>query len=193
MNNLKKALQCLNLQKLVNFFDSNACILHKSRYHHEGFDIHCYLVIGNMIAEFEAGRVSEEAVMAACLHDIAKPRTAALNKRGEACFYGHEKVTDEELAEFLDPSYQGFSMVADLVRGHMLPYGASENTPEPWRGRNQEALRKLLLKYKGSTFAQYLEVLHLCDDKSCVRNDADLPVAEKEAEAIKSLLLQIAQ
>ena len=193
MNNLKKALQGLNLQKLVEFFGSNADILHRSQYHHEGFDIHCFLVIGNMLAEYEAGKVSEEAVVAACLHDIAKPRTAALNKRNEACFYGHENVTDEELAELLDPNYPGFNRVADMVRGHMLPFGASESTPEPWRGQNQEALSKLLEKYKSSTFRQDLEMLHKCDDGSCVRDDVDLSAAEKEAAAVRSLLLQIAQ
>lgn len=182
----------LNLKKLVDYFDANAEILHKSRYHREGFETHCLLVIDNMLSQREAGNVSEEAVMAACLHDIAKPRTAALNKRNEACFYGHEKVTKEELVEFLDPEYPGFDNVLDLIHGHMLPHGIGESTPEPFRGRNQEQL-DILLKRHDEQFKKDLMILSECDDHASVKSDDDLEQAEERASLTRDKLLQAAK
>ena len=184
MRSIEEALQSLNLQSLAEFFDHNAGILHRGRYHREGFDVHCYLVIGNMLAEYEAGRTSIDAVIAACLHDIAKPRTAALNKRGDACFYGHEKVTDEELASFLDPGYPGFERVAAMVRAHMLPHQMAEQA-SPKRQKRSDAL----LERFGEAFGQDLAILAECDDKGCVRDDADLPAAIKAAEETRRKLL----
>ena len=184
MENLKKALQSLNLQKLVAFIDSNAGVLHKSQYHHERYDTHCLLVIGSMIAEYEAGRASEEAVIAACLHDIAKPRTASRNKKGDACFYGHEKVTDEELAAFLDPSYPGFERVVELVRAHMLPHqmGGSPKLQKRYSA---------LLERFGEAFGQDLAILAKCDDGGCIRDDADLPEAIRASKETRELLLSL--
>ncbi len=179
----------LNLKKLLAFFDMNAEILHKSRYHREGFRTHCLLVIGNMMEAYEAGRVSEEAFVAACLHDIAKPRTAALNKRNEACFYGHENVTDEEVAEFLDPSYPGFEKVLALIRAHMLPLGIKENTPEPFRSKNRERLKAFLSEHD-KQFEEDLMILSDCDSRASVRSDDDLASAEERADAIRSKLLR---
>lgn len=181
--------KCLDLRKLVDFFDTNADILHKSRYHQEGFKTHCLLVVGAMLEEYEAGNVSEEAVVAACLHDIAKPRTAALNKRNEACFYGHENVTSEEFTEFLDPNYPGFGNAVDLVHGHMLPLGIGENTPEPFRGRNQEQLNSLLARHD-KQFERDLMILSDCDSHASVKSDDDLARAEEQASLTKDKLLQ---
>lgn len=181
----------LNLHKLIAFFDANSEILHKSRYHKEGFKIHCLLVIGSMLEQYESGEVSEEAVIAACLHDIAKPRTAALNKRNEACFYGHENVDDKEVAEFLDPNYSGFTKVVDLIRAHMLPLGIGENTPEPYRGRNQERLNSILNRHD-KQFEKDLMILSNCDTRASVVSDDDLAAAERKAAMIKDQLLQIA-
>ena len=180
----------LDLPKLVAFFDVNSEILHKSRYHKEGFRTHCLLVIGDMLTQYEAGQVSEEAVVAACLHDIAKPRTAALNKRNEACFYGHEKVTAEEAAEFLNPDYPGFSKVLDLIRGHMLPLGIGENTPEPFRSKNQECLRELLGKHD-KRFEEDLMILSGCDSRAGVKSDDDLALAEAKATSVRDRLLHL--
>lgn len=178
----------LDLQKLLAFFEANSEILHKSRYHKEGFKTHCLLVIEGMLAQYESGNVSEDAFVAACLHDIAKPRTAALNKRNEACFYGHEKVTTEEVAEFLNPDYPGFEKVLDLIRGHMLPLGVGENTPEPFRGRNQERLNDLLKRYD-EQFEKDLMALSDCDTRASIKSDDDLADAERRADSIKERLL----
>ena len=178
----------LNLRKLIAFFDTNSGILHKSRYHKEGFETHCLLVIEGMLAQYESGNVSEDAFIAACLHDIAKPRTAALNKRNEACFYGHEKVNAGEVAEFLSPDYPGFEKVLDLIRGHMLPLGVGENTPEPFRGQNQERLNNLLKRYD-EQFKKDLMTLSDCDTRAGIKSDDDLAEAERRADSIKKRLL----
>lgn len=179
----------LDLKKLVDYFDTNAEILHKSRYHKEGFKTHCLLVIDNILSQYEAGNVSEQAVVAACLHDIAKPRTAALNKRNEACFYGHENVTKEEVTEFLNPDYPGFEVVLDLIHGHMLPHGIGENTPEPFRGRNREQLNNLLGRHD-EQFEKDLMILAECDSNASVKSDDDLAQAEKQASLTRDRLLQ---
>ena len=178
----------LNLPKLMDFFDDNAGILHRSRYHKEDFRTHCLLVIDNMLTQYEAGNVSEEAVVAAYLHDIAKPRTAALNKRNEACFYGHENVTKNEVAEFLDPDYPGFEIVLDLIHGHMLPLGVGENTPEPFRGMNQEKLNALLKKHD-EQFKKDLTVLSECDSSASIKSDDDLPQVEEKASLVRANII----
>ena len=180
----------LNIRKLVAFLEANSEILHRSRYHKEGFKTHCLLVIDSMLAQYESGKVSEEAVIAACLHDIAKPRTAALNRRHEACFYGHEMVTEAEAAEFLQPDYPGFGKVLDLIHGHMLPLGIGENTPEPYRGRNQEQLDSLLQRHD-EQFEQDLMILADCDSHASIKSDDGLLEAERRANIAEAKLLQI--
>lgn len=182
-------IEGLNLRKLLSFLNDNAEILHKSRYHYEGFRTHCLLVIAGMLEKFESGVVSEPAFVAACLHDIGKPRTAKLNKRGEACFYGHENVTEEEIAAFLSPDYPEFQKVLDLVRGHMLPLGTGEETPEPYRSKNLERLNQFLDAYD-EQFEKDLMALSDCDKKSCVKSDDDLPAAEAKADETARRLLQ---
>lgn len=191
MNSVKKALECLNLQNLLEFFADNANCLHVSRYHKEDYPTHCLLVIHKMIEEFQEGRVSGAALVAACLHDIAKPRTAALNKRNEACFYGHENVTDEELTKFLSPSYPELQKVASLIRAHMLPMGVGEATPEPFRSQNQERLNAILAR-EDKVFESDLRILSISDQGASVKNDADLKEAERIAEATRATLNSIA-
>ncbi len=183
----------VDFRKLVSFFEKNKDILHLSKYHLEGFETHCLLVIGLMMEQYEAGAVSEEALIAACLHDIAKPRTAALNKRNEACFYGHEKVTDEELTEFLDHRYAGFEKVAALVRGHMLPLGIGESTPEPLRTKNKDRLNDFVRRYghDDKQFKDDLIILSDCDIRASVKSEDELPAAELRASFVRDRLLQI--
>lgn len=184
-SSIKKALQSLNTGKLVAFFDANADIPHICKHHAEDYRTHCLRVIGCMIAEYEQGKASEELLLAACLHDIAKPRKASVGKDGQAHFYGHENVTDEELAEFLDPSYPGFEKVADLVRGHSLPWQIEE-TQSP---KLEKRFNALIEKY-GEPFGDELRLLVACDSGGSVENEEDLPAAREEAERIKALLLQ---
>lgn len=182
---IKEALKSLEIKKLVDFFGANAGIPHVCAHHAEPFDVHCLCVIGRMIEEYKWGRASEELVLAACLHDIAKPRKATIGKDGQAHFYGHEHVTDEELAQFLDPSYQGFERVADLVRGHNLPW----QIPETGSKKLQKRYNALIDRY-GQRFGEELDLLVACDRAGSVKKAADLPTARKEAERIKTLLLQ---
>ncbi len=186
---LEKIGEWLDLKKIVDFYDDNANILHVSRYHREGFKTHCLLVIGNIMDEYESGNVSEEAVVAAFLHDIAKPRTAALNKRNEACFYHHEEVTMEEMSVFLNPNYPGFENVMDLVHGHMLPHSINENTPEPYRQMNKDKLSSLLDKHD-EQFKNNLMVLADCDSRASVKSDDDLPEAERKTNLIRTSLIR---
>jgi hypothetical protein len=188
-SNIKEVLQPLNIQKLVGFFEKNAGIPHVCAHHAEPFDVHCLRVIGRMVEAYEKGSASEELLLAACLHDIAKPRKAKPGKDGQAHFYGHERVTDEELAQFLDPSYPGFERVADLVRGHSLPWQISETKSKKLKRRFKRRYNALIEKY-GSGFGEELDLLVACDRAGSVEDAADLPAAREEAERVKALLLQ---
>ncbi|MBQ3951260.1 MAG: HD domain-containing protein [Oscillospiraceae bacterium] len=186
---INKALRLLKVEKLMNYFGTHASIPHACAHHAEPFDVHCLCVIGRMVEAYENGNASEELLLAACLHDIAKPRTAKPGKDGQAHFYGHEHVTGEELAEFLSPSYPGFERVADLVRGHSLPWQISEAGSRKLRKRLKRHYDALIEKY-GSGFGKELDLLVACDRAGSVEDAADLPAARKEAERVKALLLQ---
>ena len=188
-NLLEKVGEWLELKKIISFYDDNADIIHKSKYHREGFETHCLLVVSNIMEKYESGDVSEDAVIAAFLHDIAKPRTAAFNKRGDACFYGHEEVKKEEVEDFLNPDYPDFDIVMDLIHGHMLPHGIGENTPEPFRQQNKEKLESLLEKHD-EQFGKDLLALADCDARASVKSDDDLQEAEKRADLIKANLIK---
>jgi len=99
------------------FLDNNAALPHYSRYHQEGYKEHCLLVVD----EVEQKTDDSALLIAACLHDIAKPRKQTWNKRGEASFKQHEDVTDEELSQFLTMDDWRFDYVKALVLCHMLP------------------------------------------------------------------------
>ena len=165
LDRVRIALRSLDIQALLTFLDNHSDCLHLSRYHREDYPTHCLIVIYRMIREFLSGKVSEAALVAACLHDIAKPRTAGLNKRNEACFYGHENVTDEEA-------------------------GVRLTTPEPFRSKNQERLRAIL-DGKGKSFELDLAALSACDESASVRDDADLNEAEDMAQATRMLLIHL--
>lgn len=184
-SNIREALQALKIEKLVDFFATHAGIPHVCAHHAEPFDVHCLRVVGRMIEEYKRGRASEELLLAACLHDIAKPRKAYVGKDGQAHFYGHEHVTDEELAQFLDPSYPGFERVADLVRGHSLPWQIKETGSKKLKRRYDALIEKY-----GPGFGGELDLLVTCDRAASVEDAADLPAAREEAEKIKTLLLQ---
>ena len=186
---IKEALRPIKIKKLVGFFGANAGIPHACTHHAEPFDVHCLGVIGRMVEAYEKGNASEELLLAACLHDIAKPRTAKPGKDGQAHFYGHEHVTDEELAQFLDPSYPGFKRVADLVRGHSLPWQISEAGSKKLRKRLKRRYNALIEKY-GTGFGEELDLLVACDQEGSVEDAADLPAAREEAERVKALLLR---
>ena len=184
-NNIVEVLKNLDLEKLVNHFMENAGVPHVCSYHKEAYDVHCLCVIGYAIAKYEAGEVSEELLLAACLHDVKKPQKASVGKDGQAHFYGHEHVTDEELAVFINPEYHNFARVAELVRGHSLP----------WQKAGSKKLEKrydaLIEKY-GREFGEELEALVDCDHGGGVVEEANLPAAIEEAERVKAFLLQIA-
>lgn len=177
-----------NASALLRFFDDHKELPHVSKYHRENFKEHCLLVIDEM-----AKRTTDSAMLiAACLHDIAKPRTQGLNKVNEPCFYGHEEVSDEELTQFLSNDDPRFERVKALVLCHMTPYHA-ESAKDV-----DKAIRKLCrkcLKNGGielevnDEFIHDLMLLHEADDAGTVRSDENLP---EVADRIEHALLQIA-
>ena len=172
----------LNIGKLADFYARNVDCPHVSKYHRESYPTHCWLVIDKMTEQYEQGNISEEALAAAYLHDIGKPRTAAVKPDGDACFYGHEQVTEEEVAIFLDPGYQGFSKVVALIRAHMLPMLISERTPEPYRSDNIQKLHDLAEKW-GEEFMRDLDTLTRCDLASSITEESCLQLEIEKARA----------
>jgi len=178
-----------NSSALFNYFESNKELPHVSIYHREGYMEHCLLVI------YEMSKWTDDPMLmvAAALHDIAKPRTQALNKRGEPCFYNHEKLTDEEIEVFLTKDDIRFDYVKALIWCHMIPYNLHV---KPGHNRNAEMKKacKELLEQEGieifvdDDFMTNLAILHQCDDAGSVRRDEDLiPVGHRCEIALEVL------
>ena len=169
-----------NSSALQLFFENHKDLPHISRYHCEGYVEHCLLVIDEM------GKKTDDStlLLAACLHDIAKPRTQALNKRGEPCFYGHEKLNNEEISKFLSCDDPRFEYVKALIWSHMLPYNLKVQEGKNFDAKLKKACEKLL-RNEGidvdvdDEFMRDLSLLHEADDAGSVRRDEDLFGIEK--------------
>ena len=126
---------------LIQYFEDNKNLPHISKYHRENCKEHCMLVIDAM-----AERTKDRTMLiAACLHDIAKPRTQALNKIGEPCFYGHDEVTDDDIAPFLTAEDECYAYVKALIFCHMVPYKV-ENAKEDSREYQADITTELCVK-----------------------------------------------
>lgn len=170
------------------YLEANKNLPHVSKYHREGYYAHCMLTVDSI---FEEDYVSRALKLAACLHDIAKPRTQGYNKVGEPCFYGHEEITDEELTQFLSPDDDDYEYVKALVLCHGLPYKvltAADYMPTLIKSCTKT------LKKAGSPvkvddyFMEDLMRLHRADDKGSIRNDADLEGIDARCEEARRLV-----
>lgn len=157
------------------YVDSNKKLPHVSKYHREGYVEHCMLVISEM-----AKRTKDETMLiAACLHDVAKPRTQGLNKIGEPCFYGHDEITDSDLAPFLTLDDVRFLYVKALIVCHMVPYKI-ENAKDYEKALRKEcckALKKAGIDGRMADDEQFISnvmLLHECDDAGSIRSDEGL-------------------
>lgn len=168
---------------LVRFFEIHNELPHISIYHREGYQEHCLLVIDEM-----AKQTSDPTLMvAAALHDIAKPRTQALNKRGQPCFYDHEQLNDEEISVFLTKDDPRFERVKALIWCHMLPYNLRVAEGKNFNEELKKACEKLLRKQNidvevDDDFMSDLDALHSADDAGSVRKDEDLAYVEQRCK-----------
>ena len=92
-----------------------------SRYHQESIRTHLYADLVRM-RELHGDDFNME--LAVLLHDAMKKYTAATNKRGEVCFYGHEKVSAYFAAKVykqLGYSKEEAKPYIAMIHGHMLP------------------------------------------------------------------------
>lgn len=159
---------------LIRYFDDHNELPHISKYHRESYREHCMLVIGAM-----AERTTDRTMLiAACLHDVAKPRTQALNKIGEPCFYGHDEVTDDDLAPFLSADDECYAYVKALLFCHMVPYKVenAKDYDKALRKECRKALRKAGIEEleDNEEFISNVLLLHECDDAGSIRRDEDL-------------------
>ena len=69
--------------------------------------------------------------LAAMLHDIAKPETFSIDKKGKGHFYGHEKVgveISERILRRLTYDNQTIAMVKKLVSHHMMVFSSPKDS-----------------------------------------------------------------
>ena len=165
------------------FFETHKDLPHISIYHREGYKEHCLLVFDEM------SKMTDDSTLlvAAALHDIAKPRTQALNKRGEPCFYGHEQLTDDEIAVFLTKDDPRFEYVKGLIWCHMLPYNLRVADGKDFDEELKKACEKLLKKHEidvevDDDFMSDLDALHSADDDGSVRHDDELVGIDKRCK-----------
>lgn len=177
-----------NATHYLAYLDANKNLPHVSKYHREGYYEHCMLVV---YALFDEEYVSRTLRLAACLHDISKPRTQGYNKVGEPCFYGHEEITDEELSQFLSPDDDDYKYVKALILCHGLPYKV--RTAANYLPTLVKSCTKTLRNAKSTVkvdglFMTELMLLHSADDKGSVRNDADLEDIAHRCEVARRLV-----
>ncbi|MGM9974538.1 MAG: HD domain-containing protein, partial [Clostridiaceae bacterium] len=69
--------------------------------------------------------------LAAMLHDIAKPETFSIDKKGKGHFYGHEKAgveISERILKRLTYDNQTIAMVKKLVSHHMMVFSSPKDS-----------------------------------------------------------------
>ncbi|MBQ8300182.1 MAG: HD domain-containing protein [Clostridia bacterium] len=180
-----------NASALLRFFDDHKDLPHVSKYHLENFKEHCLLVIDEM-----AKRTTDSAMLiAACLHDIAKPRTQGYNKINQPCFYGHEKVTDEELSQFLTPDDARYERVKALILCHMTPYNVinKDETDTVVPKLCQKALKKAGIEIEvDDAFIHEVMMLHEADDAGTIRSDENLAGINERIETAISRIAELA-
>ena len=162
-----------NSSALLEHFAAHTTLPHVSKYHRESYFQHSMLVIDAM----ENLTDSTTLLIAACLHDIAKPRTQGLNKIGEPCFYGHEEVSDEELSQFLSVDDARYLRVKALIWCHMHPYllANASDYDKAIRKYCRKSLRKAGIDIEvDDAFVNEVALLHEADDTGSIRRDEDL-------------------
>jgi len=170
-----------NSSALLQHFSTHTDLPHVSKYHRENYFQHSMLVIEAM------GKLTDSTTLliAACLHDIAKPRTQGLNKIGEPCFYGHEEVSDEELSQFLTVDDERYTRVKALIWCHMHPYllANASDYDKAIRKYCRKSLRKAGIDIEvDDAFVNDVALLHEADDIGSIRRDEDLEGIEEQVE-----------
>ena len=174
-----------NSAALLGFFQANANLPHISKYHCESYIQHCLLVIGE-ISKLTDNNV---LILAAALHDIAKPRTQGINKRGEPCFYGHEEITDEELSQFLSMDDPRYLKVKNLIACHMVPYKILD--PGNFDKTLRKMCRKILHEEPSEDFIADVMTLHKADDLGSVRSNDAMSTVKQSCENAERFLLSL--
>ena len=175
---------------ILLYFDTHKELPHVSKYHRESYREHCMLTIDEMFKRTEKSTL----LIAACLHDVAKPRTQGLNKIGEPCFYGHEEITDEEMSQFLSLDDERFLYVKALVLCHMMPYKCenANDYAKAIRKECRKALRKAGVELEVTDdFIFDVELLHEADDAGSIRRDEDLKGIEERIERVVANIMEL--
>lgn len=170
---------------LLSFFQSNANLPHISKYHCESYIQHCLLVIDE-ISKLTDNNV---LILAAALHDIAKPRTQGINKRGEPCFYGHEEINDEELSQFLSMDDHRYLGVKNLIKCHMVPYKILD--PNNFDKTFRKMCRKILHEEPSDDFLADVMLLHKADERGSIRSNAAMSTVKQSCENAEHFLLSL--
>lgn len=145
-----------------------------SKWHQENLQQHAALVAANAV---DAGINPTMAVALAVLHDIGKKYTAATNKFGGVCFYGHAKVSAFIVAHWLKNWTHPLSseMVRDItlvVYAHMFPHDTWNVTthwktgePVDYRGDFYRELQEYLGgdKAEANRIMALIDIFEKCD------------------------------
>ena len=180
-----------NASALLRYFDTHENLPHISKYHRESYKEHCLLVIEAMSTK----TADTTLIIAACLHDIAKPRTQGLNKINEPCFYGHEEITDAELLQFLTPDDPRFNYVKALILCHMAPYHVqnAKDYDKALRKQCRKCLKNGGIELEvDDAFIHDLMLLHEADDSGSIRRDEDLPEIAERIERANIQMMDLA-
>lgn len=177
-----------NSVALLRYFEEHQTLPHVSQYHKEDYPQHCLLVISEILK-----RTTDSAIIiAACLHDIAKPRTQGYNQRNEPCFIGHETVNDEELSQFLSYDDSRYARVKALILCHMVPYRLHEakDYDKSFRKSCRKNLKLGNLDFEVTDeLIRDVIVLHEADNAGTIRDVSDLSSVEDRCKKARAYLM----
>ena len=162
-----------------------------SKWHQENLQQHAALVAANAV---DAGIKPTMAVALAVLHDIGKKYTAATNKFGCVCFYGHAKVSAFIVTHWLRNWKHSLSseMARDItlvVYAHMFPHD-TWNVTTHWKTGEPVDYRgdfyKELQEYLGGDKAEANRIMALIDIfEKCDVGVEDAAFSEEIKQQIK--------
>lgn len=146
------------IDKIKDFLTVAKTIEQTSAYHKENLYVHTMRV-----ADYLYKTTGDRAfVLAGLLHDTGKIETR-VNRPGKGwTFYGHAKVSADNLKKYMSDDDSDYKLVYDIIYCHMVFYDITENGRE-----------KFIKKHALSDdIFEKLKVFNDADENGCIRDEA---------------------
>ena len=144
---------------IIEFLNESKNIEQTSNYHKENLYVHT-IRVAYYLYQKTASRVY---VLAGLLHDTGKIQTRVKRENKGWTFYGHAKVSADNLYKYLTTDDKDYKLVKDIVANHMVFYECN----------GTESQIKHLTKYGyGASFIDNLKLFNDADEFACIRDES---------------------